>query len=412
MKRRWAVTVAASCLAPSLVHAAGWSFDDALDVSAARGDHIFHHLESAGRKSIAVRDGAVAVAWEDNRDGAPRCYVAIKLADAPAFRADQQISGNEDCFEPSIAAVTGQRFLVAWEEGGQIRSRAVAVNGAGLALGDTIQLSDGEAAQASVGASADVIYAAWTQKDGKFSRVNVARLGIQNNKVNAGVHSRPDPAQLKDDQLYPTIAPGPKGDVTVAWEDRRKGHTLIVQAYSADGKQFEPWHQINETRSAAVPATTSRNRNLGRGPGAMRAALARIDDKQLGVVWLDKRDFLSGYDVYAAFSDNGGRSFGKNEKAQDSFGDTFAQWHPAIAAGSGQIAVAWDDDRDGTSDVWLSWKAGDDWVDNVTPKPAAGPGAQSDPSLAIDEHGDLHLVWIDRQETNGPTRIRYLRGRK
>jgi hypothetical protein len=336
----------------------------------------------------------------------------VKAADASAFKPDVQISGKDDCYEPSIAALGARRFLVAWEEAGRVRARVVAWSDATLKLRDPILLGANESLQASVAAQGDSAYAAWAEKDGRFSRIRVARLAVQDLQLRVTHGAPADAAELTDDQLYPSVAPGPRGDVVVAWEDRRKGHTFILQAYSSDGKQFEPWHQVNETRNAAVPATTSRTRDLGKGPGAMRAALARLDEKRVGIVWMDKRDFLSGYDIYAAFSDDGGRKFGKNQKAQDSFGDTIAQWHPAIAAGPGAVAVAWDDERDGTSDVWLTWKEGDAWADNVAPKDAAGPGAQSDPSIALDEQGNLHLVWIDRQEANGPTRVRYLRGRR
>lgn len=40
---------------------------------------------------------------------------------------------------------------------------------------------------------------------------------------------------------------------------------------------------------------------------------------------------------------------------QDSFGDNVSQWHAAITANStGRVVAAWDDNRDGTPDVWLS----------------------------------------------------------
>ncbi len=392
--------------------AAGWEFGAVMDVTPAHGDRVFHHLDSAGRKSVATGHGLVGVAWEDNRDGTPRCYIAAKAYDATLFNADAQVSGKDDCYEPSIAVVGPQRFLVVFEEGGHVQARVVAWIDGTARSGETIVLGKNESSQASVGAFGDSVYAAWAEKEGRFARIRVARLAVTDNKVSVTQVSAADPAELKDDQLYPSVAPGAKGDVAVAWEDRRNGHTIIVQAYSADGKQFSQWKRVNETRNAAVPRTNSPSRNLGKGPGSMRAALARLDDKNVGIVWMDKRDFLSGYDVYAAFSDDAGKTFGKNQKVQDSFGDSIAQWHPAIAASGKDVVVAWDDDRDETADIWLAWKTDDGWSDDVSAKPAAGPGAQSDPSVALDEKGDLHLVWIDRQEPNGPTKLRYLSAKR
>jgi len=403
---------AISWLASSYASAANGSFDAAIDVTAAQGKHVFHHLESAGRKNVVAQDGLVAVTWEDNRDGAPRCYFTAKTASGAAFLKDVQISGKDDCYEPSITALGAQKFAVAWEENGRVLVRLIALSGENIAQGEATALSDKESSQASLGSEGDSLYAAWAEKEGHYSRIHIARLAANKSELQINQRALPDATPLKDDQLYPSIAPGPNGEVAVAWEDRRNGHTLILHAFSSDGKKFEPWHQVNETQNVVAPATTSSNRTLGRGPGAMRAALARRDDKRLTITWLDKRDFLSGYDVYAAFSDNGGRTFGPNQKVQDSFGDTFAQWHTAIAAHGDRLVAAWDDDRDGTADVWISWQEGNAWADNIAPKPASGPGAQSDPSIAIDEHGDLHLIWVDRQETDGPTRLRYVRGQK
>ncbi len=388
--------------------AAPWSFDAPLDVTPAQGKHVFHHLEAAGRKTIAARGNTVAVVWEDNRDGTPRCYFASKTAAAETFNRELRLSGPDECYEPALAALDGERFIAVWEEGGRVRARIVAADGAG----EPILLGLHDSAQASVGADGDVVYAAWAEKDGRFARITVARLVIDKTKLTVARRVFADNEAAKDDQAYPTLAPARSGAVAVAWEDRRNGHTFITQTFSADGVKFTPIKQVNETRNAAVPATTSRNRNLGRGPGAMRVALARQDDQRLVIVWMDKRDFLSGYDIYAAFSNDGGRSFGKNQKVQDSFGDNIAQWHPAIAAHGDQIIAVWDDDRDNTADLWLSWPEGAGWSDDMKFTGASGPGVQSHPGIALDDAGDVHVVWLDKAELDGPTRLRYARGRK
>lgn len=150
--------------------------------------------------------------------------------------------------------------------------------------------------------------------------------------------------------------------------------------------------------------------DLGAGMGSMRPGLAVCGPACLVAVWLDKRDFLSGYDVYAAFSQDGGRSFGKNLKVQDSFGDNMAQWHPAVAASrDGRVVVAWDDERDGSADVWLSDWNGQAFGDDVALPAASGPGAQSDPVILLDDSGALHAAWLEKSESGG-TRLKYARG--
>jgi hypothetical protein len=80
-------------------------------------------------------------------------------------------------------------------------------------------------------------------------------------------------------------------------------------------------------------------------------------------------------------------------------------------AQSGLLAVAWDDDRDGSPDIWLSWRAASGWSENIAVPGAAGAGIDSSPAMAVDEGGHLHLVWIEQQSAVAPTRLRYIEGR-
>jgi len=405
--RMWCCAFMGLCLTTGAA-AAPWNFEAPLEITAAHGERVFHHLEAAGRKSIAARGGTVAVVWEDNRDGTPRCYFASKTTAAAQFTREIRLSGPDECYEPALAALDGERFVAVWEEAGRVRARIVA----GDSVGDPIVLGEHESAQASVGADGDVVYATWAEKDGRFARITLARLTVDKTKLTIVRRALPDSATAKDDQAYPTLAPARSGAVVVAWEDRRNGHTFITQTFSADGVHFTPVKQVNETHNAVVPTTSSRSRNLGRGPGAMRVALARQDEQRLVMVWMDKRDFLSGYDVYAAFSSDGGRSFGKNQKVQDSFGDNIAQWHPAVAAHGDHVIAVWDDDRDNTADLWLSWPEGAGWSDDMKFAGASGTGVQSHPGIALDEAGDVHVVWLDKADLDGPTHLRYARGHR
>ena len=62
----------------SIAQAAPWDFEPAIAVTPESRAGIFVHLESSGRKNIAASNEWVAIVWEDNRDGTPRCYVSLK----------------------------------------------------------------------------------------------------------------------------------------------------------------------------------------------------------------------------------------------------------------------------------------------------------------------------------------------
>lgn len=398
----------AFCLLAVPAIAAPWTFDSPVDVTTAHGEKIFHHLESAGRKSIAVSRGVVAVAWEDSRTGDERSYVALKRPKEDHFAPDVQVSGAGEAYEPVVTGLDGGRFAVAWEEDGMVWVKTVGLDGSSPA----VKVAGSGAAQITLAFSPKVgLYAAWAQKAGPYTRVMVARIapgkGVAAPQPEQGYSV--DIAPPRGDQQYPSLAVWNDGSLTVAWEDRRDGHTLIMGSHSADGKKFPVPMQLNETHSGNGAA---RSLGLGRGTGAMRVALANVEKQGLAVVWSDKRDFLSGYDVYADFSKDQGASFGPNQMVQDSFGDNMAQWHPAVAANaSGKVAVVWDDERDGTADIWLAWPVANGWSDNLAVPGASGPGVQTDPAIAMDDEGNVHVAWLQKAHINGTSSIRYVMGR-
>jgi|GEM_PF-327033 len=395
-------SLALACLAASpMAPAAGWSFSPAIAVApAARPGQpaFFHHLESAGRKNIAVSGAVVAVVWEDNHSGASQAYAAFKREQAKAFSAPVRLSTGKQAYEPAVAPIAGGQFLFAWEQDGHVWLRA-AGPGAGTAAR---QVSQAPSRQASLARGPrGRMRLVWVQRSGHFPRVMTAPVRTAP-KLRVGRAHPVDPKPPTQSQLYPSVALA-RDRVVVAWEDRRSGHTRLLYSAAGPGGVFSAPQGLNEFRVG--------NAKFGRGTGVTRVALAAVGGERVAATWMDKRDFRGGYDIYAAFGDDGGRRFGANEKVQDVFGNDQPQWHPAIAATEdGRVAVVWDDPRDGSEDLWLSWKTDQGWSDDAAVAPASGPGVQSDPTIAFDRRGNLHIAWIARPTPNGPTRILYAVG--
>ena len=391
------------------VQAAPWEFDPSIPVTRDSAQDAFVHIESAGRKSIAVSGAWVAVAWEDNRDGVPRCYVALKAPGQAGFGDTLQVSGQEEAAEPAIVGLGGGRFALGWEEGGRVWARIVTAKspGGSVSLAAPLVLSVGPGAQVSLGfTSRGGLFSVWSQKGERYWQIRFARLTVM---AHGGI--RPARAVIVDasaegDQSYPSIAAVSGGRAVVAWEDRRAGHTRLYYAVSKNGgARFAPPQYLNEA------VWRGQSLGFGRGTGVMRVALAAQGRDGVVAVWADKRDFESGYDVYGSFARGPNLTFGANETVQDDFGNNIAQWHPAVAANrGGRVAAVWDDDRDGSSDVWLSWRNADGWSDDLAVPGTSGPGVQSDPSLAMDEAGNLHLAWVEKADLNSPSKIRYTFG--
>lgn len=372
---------------------AAWEWGAPLTVNSVQGAAIFPHLESANRRGVAVSDDGVGVVWEDNRDGSPQCYLALKSAAATAFQPEIRLSQG-DCFEPVLLALDKDRFVAAWEEDGKVHARV-------LPGGTATPLTEAESVQVTLALRGDALVAAWAEQAGRFKRIVVAGLALANDALSVKQARPVEAPQPSDEQGWPALAVAGDGSVTVAWEDRRYRHTVPLVSHSRDGQIFSPPARLTDHKSGSVDG-------LGAGTGAMRPTLSAWGENGFAAAWLDKRDFLSGYDVYAAF-DSGTRRFGGNRRVQDSFGDNMAQWHALIVGDAGGNGVAlWDDARDGTPDVWLADWNGEAFGDNVAVPAASGPGAQTDPVATLDAAGNLHVVWLDRDEKTG-TRIRYVR---
>lgn len=362
-----------------------------MEVNSARNPAVFPHLESANRQGIAASGGAVAVAWEDNRSGVSRCYVAIKPAAAVAFQPERAISGDE-CYEPVIASLGQGRFLAAWEEAGRVYARV-------WPDGQSVRLSGAAAAQLTLATGNGNIHAAWAEQAGPYQRIVVASLALDGVRVKVERVQPVEAAMPAGEQAWPALAENGMGGVTVIWEDRREKHTVPLASRGDARLNFAPPVHITDQ-------TSGRTGGLGAGFGAMRPTLVSWGENGTVAVWLDKRDFLSGYDVYAAFDAGTGR-FGVNQRVQDGFGDNLAQWHAQVVAGKNRLVVVWDDARDGTPDVWLANWDGSGFSENVAVPAASGPGEQSDPVATLDDTGTLHLSWLDRHADG--TRVRYAR---
>jgi hypothetical protein len=395
----------ALALLPGLAHAASWEFSPAIEVTGVHGSGIFHHLESAGRRSIAVSGDRVAITWEDERDATPRVYLASKrLQDASFSTLPEALSDGTEAYEPGIAAVSNGRFAVAWEQDGSVRVRIVAFATDGSArLGTPVSLSGAPAGQVSLAASPGALLATWTEQTDKVRQVRYARLPLGDDlALMAPSSCNVDGEAATADQLYPTVAATPAHTV-VAWEDRRPGHTIIMAAHAApgDGCAFSPPVRISE-EPPGPPAP------YGKGHGVSRVALASHGEHGLLAAWADKRDFRHGYDIWGTALQADG-SFGANQKLQDDFSELSQQWHTALAGHpNGLLVAAWDDNREGNADVMISWPRQDgSWSDDLPVPVAAGPGEQVHPSIAFDAEGRLHLAWVHRDSVGGPTRLLY-----
>ncbi|MEJ2140882.1 MAG: hypothetical protein P8Y24_00760 [Gammaproteobacteria bacterium] len=357
---------------------------------------VFHHLDTPGRKNISANHEGIAVVWEDNRTGKPHVYMAFKRYDQKNFAKTITISNTDfEAYEPTIITYDKQQFLLAWEQNGQVWISLANDK----QVGKAVLLDSHNSSQVTLTMTPQgKTFACWIQNHRPNQQVVLSEITLKNKQLKISQPVIVDKSPAPRRQSYPSVTATQEG-IAIGWEDREHGHTRIYTSFSADGKNFTGKKLLND-----LPP--SRSVKYGRGTGATRVALASDKKNMVVASWMDKRNFVGGYDIFAAVSSDGGRTYGKDEIVQDMLGENQPQWHPAVAINQqGKIYVAWDDPRDDSADIWLSYRQSPGWSDDQLVTPASGKGQQSNPSITFDPAGHLHIVWLD--QTARGSRLRY-----
>jgi hypothetical protein len=397
--------IAGLCLALAAFQAQAverWNFDSRIRVSGPPIDAVFHHLDGAGRRHIAVSGESVAVVWEDNRSKAPQIYATLKTSAQDSFPTALAVSSGSEAYEPAIAALSGNRFVLAYEQDTVVFARVLTAQG----LAEPARLSQAAAAHVNITAFDDRVFASWREQYSSGWFVKFAELRVANpNRLVIESSQSIETEGLQTPVLFPVIAVNRAG-ICIAWEDRRAGHTRLLFSHAETaGQSFSAPQSLNEFFS---------NRNqYDRGNGVTRVSLSSFGQDEILAAWMDKRRGSSGYGIFAALGADAGAMFGPNEKVHGAQGDTQPHYNPATAGNqAGDFAVAWDDFRRGDSDIWISAYNPDlEWGLDFTPPIASGSGEQSHPSIALDEQHNLHMLWIERSTLDGPSELWYSRGR-
>ncbi len=181
----------------------------------------------------------------------------------------------------------------------------------------------------------------------------------------------------------------------LVWQDTRTGLDRLYAASSSDGGVT--W---------APPVRVDHLPEKSPAVAVFPVVLLRPDGEAFAV-WQDTRNGRE--DIYAATSGDGGRTWGNEDQRLDADEQgTAISRHPRVVPGpSGEVAVAWEDDRTGYEGIYLRVRAADrtKWgpetrVTLVTPKKA-----DRLPQLFWGRSGQIYLAWEVWDYTLGPTGI-------
>ena len=362
----------------------------------AAGAEVFYQIESSGRKNIAATDSEVALVWETVKGGVAILNAAFKTHKDEAFTSPVRLSEATDGFNPVVSAC-GERFIAAWVEGESVRARVMTKRN----LGIPITIAQGKINEITIACKdAKSSLIAWTARESRISRVHVAELRVRDRVLSVEKRTVVAPFDKFQLQSNPGVAFA-KGRYIVTWHDRSTGTNLLYASSAKNLNSFANPVQINEW--------IKKSDEWGMGSSAVRNVIAVSKNDLVLVVWLDKRSSRSGYKIYAAFSEDGGQSWGNNYKIGDDFANDYPQWSLSLAADASGAAVTWMDARYDENTIWLADLHGITWDDEVDIS-SDGDKKPRSPIVTFGPAGVLHAAWIEDDSSKNSARIVYLTG--
>lgn len=150
-----------------------------------------------------------------------------------------------------------------------------------------------------------------------------------------------------------------------------------------------------EQKRQAIAAAAPRWITAGGDPGRLNVILKDAEEAE--------RDWNGGWEIYYRRSDDGGRTFGPEQRLTNAAG---ASQRPSIAVDGKSVYIAWFDARGMDPEIYLRSSAdgGSTWGDEL--RITNAPGASTYPTVAVDNEY-VHVLWTDSR--TGSTEVYYVR---
>ncbi|UCE74295.1 MAG: exo-alpha-sialidase [Methanomassiliicoccales archaeon] len=355
------------------------------------------------KPSIAVESPSIIyITWMDNRNGNYDIYFAKSTDGGNTFSVNKKVNddvGNEGQYEPSMIVDNSGIIYIAWTDnrnGNYNIFFAKSTNG-GNTFSANKRVDDDDIADAGqyepslAVDSGGNIYIAWMDnRNGNYD--------IYFTKSTDGGNTFSADKKINDDvgsayQSSPSIAVDGAGNIYITWRDNRNSDSDIYFANSMNGgNTFSGNKRVIDDVSGAHQTAPS---------------IAVDSASNIYIVWEDKRN--GNYDIYFAKSTNGGNTFSVNKKVNDDSGNE-KQRNPSIAIeGMGNIYIVWTDMRNGDSDIYFTCSndGGNSFSFNKRVNDDVVNAKQNEPSVALDGTGNIFIAWEDKR--NGHSDIYFAR---
>jgi len=202
----------------------------------------------------------------------------------------------------------------------------------------------------TIAADGEKVYVAWADFRNYNWDIFLARSDDGGQTFGANVRVD-DFAGLERINERPSLAADAAGTVHAVWTDlrAREPDTNIFYTRSVDaGASFPPAVQLDDSKTGFDADSDT--------PSNQWHPSLVLNDGMLFVAWQDDR--LGNDDVFFTTSGDGGATFAPSERVDDTGTGGSIQTRPRLAVGGRgprrMCYVTWEDDRDGTRDIYLA----------------------------------------------------------
>jgi hypothetical protein len=355
-----------------------------LAVSRKRGRHFSDPIRVSANPAgsvvelnptVAADRHQVVVAWQEFTDGRSDDRGRIKLArfstDGRKQGGDVRVDDNDldGKWLPQVAFSDGVP-VVAWiderdrgPEGEPLEHVYAARANSGSSFGPAVRVDGGTPValaahidnkwSPTITASRGRVYVAWADFrnynwDVFMSESTDGGLTFgPNMQINDGVCDQVVTEQCERIDERPSLAVDKWGAVHAAWTDltEREPDTNIFYAVrEAGATAFSANKQLDDSKAGFRPDVDT--------PTSQWHPSLVASHHRLFAAWQDNR--LGNNDIFFTSSENGGVSFRPSERVDDTDDGVSEQTSPQLALANGRCYVAWEDNRNGTSDIYAA----------------------------------------------------------
>jgi len=191
------------------------------------------------------------------------------------------------------------------------------------------------------------------------------------------------------DQSSAAVTVLDNGDFIAAWQDLRNGDAdIYARRFAADGMPYGDDFKVSDDMGIAYQSAPS---------------IACDDDGNFVIAWTDERnEDETDYDIYAQRFSIYGTLLGSNFKVNDDDGETLQRRVKIAMSGSGNFIAAWEDRRNGNTDIYAQRFASDGSAiaSNFVVNDDQSNASQSNPVIAADQAGNFVIAWNDLRDGN------------